>query len=280
MKRIIFSVLAIVLITNSCNSDDQTNNAIDTSESIILNDVSYGADPYQIYDIYLPKDRTLNTKVIILIHGGGWKAGDKSDIKGFMDFIRQELPDIAVINMNYRLADQNNPPLPMQIDDISTVIANLKNNQNKYQIGTDIGFMGISAGAHLSLLWSYEFDLDSQVKLVCSMVGPTNLADEAFQNSQNQEIKDLIAQFGSDIEILKDVSPLFKVKPTSPATLLFYGAQDPLIPNSQGIDLKNRLEELEVPHEFTLYPNGGHGWIGPDLLDTSIKLKAFIQTHL
>jgi len=217
---------------------------------------------------------------MILVHGGGWKEGDKTDMNAFRDFIREQLPNIVVVNMNYRLADENNPPHPMQIDDISSVVNDLKTRQTEYQIGTNLGFMGVSAGGHLSLLWAYEYDTDNQVNMVCSMVGPTNLADEAYINSDNQDLRDLIFQFGTDIEVLKNVSPLYKVKETSPPTLLFYGGQDPLIPNSQGIDLKDKLEELEVVHEFTLYPNGGHGWVGLDLFDTSVKLKAFIEKHL
>jgi len=199
---------------------------------------------------------------------------------GFKDFLRDQLPHIAIVNMNYRLADENNSPFPMQIDDITAVIEALALNRDEYQIGKELGFVGASAGGHLSLLWSYSYDLDQQVKMVCSIVGPTNLADEVYLNSTNQELRDLIFQFGTDIDLLKNVSPLYNVKTSSPPTILFYGAQDPLIPVSQGIDLNDKLSELNVTHEFTLYPNGGHGWIGLDLLDTSIKLKTFIENHL
>jgi acetyl esterase/lipase len=42
--------------------------------------VSYGTDASQKMDIYLPPGRTTAaTKAIILIHGGGWSSGDKSD---------------------------------------------------------------------------------------------------------------------------------------------------------------------------------------------------------
>lgn len=279
MQKII-QIFFTLLIIGACSSDDASKEPMDTSESKIMNDVSYGADTKQVYDIYLPKDRTLSTKVMILVHGGGWNAGDKADMKDFNDYIKEELPDLAVINMNYRLADENNPPHPMQIDDISSVVNDLKAKQSEYQIGTELGFMGVSAGGHLSLLWSYEFDTANQVNMVCSMVGPTNLADDAYINSDNQALQDLIFQFGTDVEVLKEVSPLFKAKTTSPPTILFYGGMDPLIPNSQGVDLNDKLEELEVIHEFTLYPNGQHGWVGLDLFDTSVKLKVFIEKHL
>lgn len=280
MNRVAYLVFLLVILTTSCSSDNSPKEPIDASKSKTMNNVSYGADSKQVYDIYLPKNRTLSTKVMILVHGGGWNAGDKADMNGFNDFIKEQLPNLAAVNMNYRLADENNPPHPMQINDITSVVNDLKSKQEKYQIGTELGFMGVSAGGHLSLLWSYEYDTENQVNMVCSMVGPTNLADDAYVNSNNQDLKDLVFQFGTDIEVLKNVSPLNKAKASSPPTLLFYGGQDPLIPNSQGNDLNAKLDSLNVVHEFTLYQNGGHGWVGLDLLDTSIKLKAFIETYL
>ena len=44
--------------------------------------------------------------------------------------------------------------------------------------------------------------------------------------------------------------------------------------------MRDKLESLNVTHQFTLYPDEGHGWDGPNLLDTTLKLKAFIKTHL
>jgi predicted esterase len=63
-------------------------------------------------------------------------------------------------------------------------------------------------------------------------------------------------------------------------TILFYGGQDPLIPTNQGTFMRDKLQTLGVTHQFTLYPNGGHGWIRLDLLDTWLKLKVFMNTHL
>ncbi len=44
--------------------------------------------------------------------------------------------------------------------------------------------------------------------------------------------------------------------------------------------MKVKLDALNVVNEFTLYEGEGHGWIGLNALDTSIKLNAFIDTHL
>jgi len=281
MYKFVFILLLnfLFIITSSC-SEDAIAPDITALEAKSIMNLEYGSDLDQKYDIYLPQNRSEDTKVLILIHGGGWNAGEKSEMNAFKDFIREQLPDIAVVNMNYRLADGNNPPYPMQINDISQLVQELFDRAEEFQISKEIGFIGSSAGAHLSLLWSYAHDTKKQVKMVCSIVGPTNLLDEAYINTPNEVLRALLDQFGDETEVLEEVSPLYQVKSSSPATILFYGAQDPLIPNSQGISLRDRLTELNVEHQFTLYPNGGHGWAGLDLLDTSIKLKAFIQEYL
>lgn len=249
-------------------------------EAESLLDVSYGTTSDQVFDIYLPANRSDDTKVLVLVHGGGWSSGDKADMNAFKDFLIQQLPELAIVNMNYRLADKNNLPYPMQTDDITTVVNTLKNTKEEYQIGDNLGFVGISAGAHLSLLWAYALDTEKKVNMVCSVVGPTNFLDPAYQNSEDETVKELIAQFGPNNEILEEASPLQKLSEGAPPTILFYGGEDPLIPVSQGVDLASKLTDLNIEHEFTLYETEGHGWIGVNLLDTSLKLKAFIEKHL
>jgi acetyl esterase/lipase len=244
-----------------------------------LTNISYGSQPRQVYDIYLPADRTSSTKTMILLHGGGWNSGSKMDMNIFRDIFLEQFPEVAVVNMNYRLADQNLSPYPMQIDDITSVVNELREKKNEYVIGEEIGFIGASAGGHLALLWSYGYDTRKQVNMVCSIVGPTNLTDEAYLSTTSQDLQKMMEQIGFDESQLEIASPLHRVGADAPPTVLFYGGQDPLIPNSQGIDLRDRLAELEVPHEFYFYPNEGHGWVGLNLLDSIVKLRGFVREH-
>ncbi|WP_445732835.1 alpha/beta hydrolase fold domain-containing protein [Mariniflexile sp.] len=280
----IFLILLIPFSVYNCENDpsDSSNSPLDASKFYQELNVSYGSDSNQKLDLYLPANRTSSTKTMVLIHGGGWSSGDKADMNAIKDLVRQDFPNLAIVNINYRLADANNKPYPMQIDDITSVIDHLKENRVKYTISDDLGFIGTSAGGHLALLWSYAFDTDKKVDMVCSIVGPTNLADPNYLNNTNPELQKLLDYFGTNAEIsfLQEVSPLYQVKATAPPTILFYGGQDPLVPTTQGIDLRDKLKTLGITYEFTLYPNAGHGWIGLELLDTWLKLKAFTQTHL
>jgi len=282
LLKYLFLFVLIFGCSSNSNDDNSRDNDLDSTKYYQELDVSYGNNTNQTFDLYLPANRSLNTKVLILVHGGGWSSGDKIDMNPIKDLIRQDLPNYAVVNMNYRLADSENQPYPMQTDDISSVISHLKNNKSTYTISDDYGFIGVSAGGHLSLLWSYKFNTENHVKMVCSIVGPTNLTDPNYLDNIDPDLQALLDLYGINptLEFLKEVSPYHQATSSSPPTILFYGGQDPLIPVSQGIDMRDKLISLGVTQEFTLYPNAGHSFSILDYVDTWTKLKAFIQVHL
>tara|TARA_R110002049_G_scaffold173520_2_gene340468 strand:+ start:6538 stop:7398 length:861 start_codon:yes stop_codon:yes gene_type:complete len=282
--KFIFLILVAFMHLNCSNetvNEDATGN-LDSSKYYEELNISYGTDINQKFDLYLPANRSATTKIMILVHGGGWSAGDKSEMNAIKDLLRLDFPNVAIANINYKLADENNKPYPMQIEDITLVVNYLKENKAAYTISEDLGFVGTSAGAHLSLLWSYAFDINSKVNMVCSIVGPTNLTDPAYLNNTNPDLQELLNLYGenANVAFLEEASPYYQVTATAPPTILFYGGQDPLIPTTQGTDLRDKLQNLGVTYEFTLYPNAGHGWVGLELLDTWTKLKVFINTHL
>lgn len=290
MKALKYLFLSLfVVVALSCTKDDSNNSnggndnpTLDPSQQYQELNISYGTDNDQVFDLYLPANRTSDTKVIILVHGGGWSGGDKVDMNDFRDIIKQDLPNYAIANMNYRLADADNNPYPMQINDITAVVNYLKNIDDDYVFSDDYGFVGVSAGAHLSLLWTYAFDTGNNAKMVCSVVGPTNFTDPAYLNNTDPAVQEIIDLYGIDptTEFLEEVSPYHRATASAPPTILFYGGQDPLVPTTQGTDMRDKLNELGVTNEFTLYPDAGHGWVGLELLDTWTKLKAFTQTYL
>lgn len=278
-------IFLFVINLMSCSESDkpiQDYNTLNVLEYYEELNISYGMDDDQKLDLYLPANRNNNTKVLILVHGGGWTSGDKADMNAFRDIIRQDLPNFAIVNINYRLADANNKPYPMQIDDITSIVNYLKSIDDDLVFSDDYGFIGVSAGAHISLLWCYAFDTENNAKMVGSIVGPTNFTDPAYLNNTNLAVQTLMDLYGVDAstEFLEEVSPYHQATAASPPTILFYGGQDPLIPTTQGTDMRDKLNQLSVVNQFTLYPNAGHGWVGLELLDTWTKLKVFTQTHL
>jgi|SRR6478672_11127032 len=267
----------VLLFLTSCATDNATN---DTSTEKTFTNVSYGSHPQQVFDLYLPANRSsASTKTLILVHGGGWTGGDKGDMNYVTNIVKQYLPGYAIANMNYRLASTGNPAFPMQIDDINAVINKLKNTA-EYDISDNFGFIGVSAGGHLSLLYSYAYNSNTNVKMVCSIVGPTDFTDSNYLNNPAmvaamQSVTGV--SYSSNPAYYEQLSPLYRATASSPPTILFYGNADPLVPTTQGVNMHARLDQLGVYNEFTLY-NGGHGdWVLADQLDAYAKLVAFIQ---
>ncbi|WP_248722796.1 alpha/beta hydrolase [Seonamhaeicola sp. ML3] len=287
LPRFIFLNLFITFLFIGCSTEsvgtgEETIEILDPTRNYEELNISYGNDAKQNFDLYLPANRNSNTKTMILVHGGGWTSGDKSSMDYLVDLLQVEIPNLAIVNINYRLADSSNPPYPMQIEDITSIIDFIKDNRAKYSISDKMGFIGTSAGGHLALLWSYAFDTSSNINMVCSIVGPTNFTDPAYLNNTDSNLQELINIYGENptVSFLEEVSPFHQVTANAPSTILFYGGQDPLVPSSQGIALRDKLVDLNVNHEFTLYPNEGHGWTGLNLLDTWTKLKVFIINNL
>ena len=172
------SGLVILSVLISCKKTDDTIVIIPVSASTMLNS-SYGTDPLQKMDIYLPAGRTTaTTKVLILIHGGGWTAGDKSDFTSAIDTLKLRLPDYAIININYRLASAPaNNTFPTQETDTKAAVDFIYNNRSTYLISNKFVLLGASAGGHLSLLEAYKYHSPVNIKAVVDFFGPTDMTD-------------------------------------------------------------------------------------------------------
>jgi acetyl esterase/lipase len=242
-----------------------------------LKNISYGSDAQQKMDIYLPANRSADsTKVFVLIHGGGWSAGDKADYSSFLDGLKSLYPNYAIINLNYRLATATSPGYPKQINDIQAALTEIQ--LPKYALSKQYFLFGASAGGHLSLLYAYAYDNNHYVKGICNTVGPTDFTDTAYTN--NPAYAGLLGAFSGSTnpQILQEVSPAKRVTASSPPTLSLYGSADPLIPSSQMPLLHNALTANGVYNEATMYPGEGHGnWNPINTLDAINKTKLFVE---
>lgn len=242
--------------------------------------IHYGKSAEQVMDLYLPSTRTNKEKdVFIIIHGGGWRAGNKSQLTFFMLSIMQKFPDHIFVNMNYRLASATNFGLPNQTDDIKKVTELLK---NKLGYNPSVILLGNSAGAHLSMLYAYKFDADKKVKAVINIVGPADLSDPGFKNYQEYSFVEsrLVdpETIKTGISKIDFASPVKWIKSDSPPTLSYYGSSDRVIPSTQEKRLDSALIANHIIHESYQF-NGGHlDWDKhPNDLFLIDKIKTFIK---
>ncbi|MBL0145466.1 MAG: hypothetical protein IPP48_06585 [Chitinophagaceae bacterium] len=104
----LFVALLLLAVMASCKKDEPYNDGVTVTAKNLYN-VAYGPDGKQTMDIYLPAGRRSDsTKVMILIHGGGWTTGDKIDLNSYVDSFKKRLPEYAFLISitGYRLAAQ------------------------------------------------------------------------------------------------------------------------------------------------------------------------------
>ncbi|MGO3181739.1 MAG: alpha/beta hydrolase fold domain-containing protein [Aequorivita sp.] len=281
---IIVLILGIQFSYVSCSKDSENISEIRVEAETFL-DVSYGSNPQEKYDLYLPADRsTTKTKVIALVHGGGWTDGDKDYMAFLIPYIKQKHPDYAIVNINYVLADENTPAFPNQILNLGAVINKLTNEKEELQVLPEFALIGVSAGAQLSLMYDYVYDTDNQVKLVADIVGPTDFTDSFYTGDPDfPTLMTLLVNesaYPPGTDYAEVLSPALQVSTGSSPTLLFYGNADPLVPLSNATTLNTALNSALIDHNFNVY-EGGHGtWATNDIEDMLAQISDYIDTYL
>lgn len=278
MKYCLFFLLSLVLF--ACKKKEST-----LPEQTTPN-VSYGTDAAQKMDVYLPPGRsTSSTRVIILIHGGGWATGDKADFTDYVDTMKKRLTGYAVFNINYRLASGVSNLFPTQENDIKAAVEFIYSKRSEYNISDKFVLLGASAGAHLSLLQAYKYAAPVKIKAVVDFFGPVDLT--AMYNNPASIFAPpaaLALVVGatptSNAALYQQSSPINFVTAQTPPTIILQGGLDPLVSPSQAVALNVKLQTMGVTHQYVFYLTESHGWTGADLTDSFDKIQAFLMANV
>lgn len=280
MKRYLL-LLGIVVL--ACQKPDTDSGQL--PEQTVPN-VAYGSDPAQKMDIYLPAGRNTSlSKVMIIIHGGGWNMGDKSDFTPYMDTLKRRLPGYAIFNLNYRLATGTSNFFPAQENDIKAAVEFIYTHKTDYYISDKYVLLGASAGAHLALLQGYKYTTPVQVKAIVDFFGPVDLVD-MYNNPASilAPPSALAAVVGgtptSNPTIYQQSSPINFVTAQSAPTIILQGGVDPLVSPNQSAALNTKLQTMGVVHQYVLYPSESHGWTGANLSDSFDKIGVFLAANV
>ena len=117
----------------------------------VIPDVTYaspGGVPLKA-DLYIPDDGARPLPVVIWVHGGGWRFGDRRlapDLRRYF-----ACAGFAMVAIDYRLTTQ--AIFPAQIEDLKTAIRWVRSVAGTYGFDSNrIALIGSSAGGHLSAL--------------------------------------------------------------------------------------------------------------------------------
>ena len=259
LKSGIASVMLFIIVVVSSCSKSSTKEDIPLPAVEDLN-VSYGNHHFNTLDLYLPANRTADTKTIILLHGGFWAQGDKQELTNYAKLFQSQ--GFAVANINYRLTNTSENNIhPAQVLDIQKAIDFISLNAGEWKVSSDqMALIGASSGAHLALLYTFAYNADNKVKTVVSIAGPTNLTDPRNISTIQQQAVGLLigSAFEDNPSAYAQASPITHIKASSKPTLLIHGKKDMIVPYHQAEDCKAKLDQFNVENKLVQFEDLGH----------------------
>ncbi len=119
--------------------------------------VSYGDHEKQAFDLWLVPGATEPTPLVLFMHGGGFRSGDKGAISPSV--VEECLAaGVAVAAMNYRLSDVG--PYPMMMMDCARGLQTIRHRASEWRLNPEkVACYGGSAGAGISLWLGFHEDL-------------------------------------------------------------------------------------------------------------------------
>jgi len=206
-------------------------------------------------DIYGPlKQVYKSSPVLLYVHGGSWAYGDKSipdALSPILDTFREQ--GYTIISTSYELM-KDKEIFNKQISDVKDTIRWIYKNKSVYNFDTnEIGVIGVSSGAHLSLMASYsnegEFADDaelskypSKVKYLIDFAGPTDLS---LLNTKglNYDLSKIYLSITDKESTLQKYNPIDYVNSTIPNTLIIHSNLDSIVPYESSQKLYDKCIE-------------------------------------
>lgn len=270
-------------------------------------DIEYAtASPAQKLDIYLPDDGEGPFPVVLNIHGGGWKGGDKA-YRQVLSMLEGLKRGYAVVAINYRLSGE--AIWPAQIYDCKAAIRWVRANAGQYRLNPDkIAAWGGSAGGHLSAMVGTSGDVkeledlsqgnpeqSGRVQAVVDWYGPTDflIMDEhlkasgvtkpmAHSTPDSPESKLLGKNIEDAPELVKEANPCTYISTEDPPFLIQHGIEDNLVPYQGSVLLARKLGPVLGYEKVSLelFPDTRHGGPAFGSEENLERVYRFLDKHL
>jgi acetyl esterase/lipase len=253
---------------------DSLGDGVDLSQYSIDKDIPYGADPKQVFDLYIsrrPDGRERPAVTIVFSHGGGYYLSDKSEEEHYIEPLLENGFD--VVNTNYRIGQG----VFTANRDLAKLLRHLVEQKGTYRFASDrLVLMGFSAGGQMSAnigFWQNEKDdpfktpKEADIAAIVNISGPShNFAEveEIFLNFDYPLFRELgAALFPPNPSYTKDqlislVEPFNQFDEDDPPIFLWYGERDVQIPPSTHRKLLAAIGPDSSKHRIIYEPDGQH----------------------
>lgn len=226
-------------------------------------------------DVYRPAGQHFARPGLLVIHGGGWMAGDKAEVNEFATMLAR-LGYVA-FSPNYRLTDGTQNRYPAPLSDVKAAALWMRAHAAEFNADSQrLGVVGFSVGGQLAATLGLE---QPGFRCVVDFFGPSDLTAPYDESSAFSGITR--AALGPDPAPYRDASPISHVSPSAPPFLLFHGSDDPIIPVDQSRRMRAALRRSGVEARLWEFKGEGHGFVHPATYEqVSQQLLPFLRRHL
>jgi len=244
-------------------------------------------------DVYLPPAPTEGLRpAVLMVHGGGWCAGNRKDFGGFGQWLASK--GYVAFSTSYRLVTADANKWPAQLDDVQRSVRWIRAHAADYQIDPQrIGALGASAGGHLVACLGTMDTRDnsdtslashsSRVTCVVDLCGPTDLTDDLRPKVPQGEMCNALIDTllgNTKREGAREASPLFLVDTKTAPFLMVHGAKDDIVPLDHSQRMEAALKAAGVEAELVTL-DAGHSFENPaQVQDFMKRAEAFLEKHL
>lgn len=236
-------------------------------------------------DVHLPEGKG-PFPVAILVHGGGWTAGDKSgsnhpgdsaDISPWFDLLQSA--GFVSFSINYRLAPQFR--WPAQVVDLDTAIRWVKAHATEYHGDpARIVLFGHSAGGHLVMYAATQTDPALRVSAVVGFAPVTDLVADSDRRGglslSLQKLFNLLKELTPESrQILADASPIEHVHERMPPILIVNGDADRTVPVQMSEAFVAKLHESGDSARLIVRHGAPHSLVAGENADPAYKQAMF-----
>lgn len=236
-------------------------------------------------DAYFIKEKKQKPAIVIL-HGGGWRSGNKSQMKIFA--VEMASKGYSCFNIEFRLSPE--APYPAAIFDVKNAIQYIKKNAQKFNVDTTkIAVLGCSSGGQMASLVGttngksgFE-DKNDNVKFSSNVNAIINIDGIlAFKHPESIEGKVAALWLGGSYEeiprIWEQASPLNSTDKNTPP-VLFINSSIPRF-HAGREDMIAILNQYGIYNEVQTIPNSPHSfWFFNPWFDETIRYTSrFLET--
>jgi alpha-L-fucosidase 2 len=216
-------------------------------------------------DAYVPDGRG-PFPLAIVVHGGGWTAGDKA-IEWVQPLFRPlQEAGFAWVSINYRLTGQ--APYPAMIEDTYEAIRWVRKNAGRLKADPKrLALIGESAGGHIVANVGARGRGETSVAAVVDFYGPHDLNRQVADRDNGDPAriaKQLLnAPPGPKIEqTLREASPIEYVHRRMPPFLFIHGTADTSVPVNQSPLMCDKMKAAGARCEVFIMDGAPHGMSG------------------